>query len=153
MRVVRPAIPAVRVVAEERTNMSAVFGKQYMVRTVFLLVVFMLLYGGIIYGFGSYSFVFLAEVRGYSAGFVFALTAWGGFVSAAFYALNALFGDGIERRIMVLAGAIVFAGCWYGLYNVHNTPALVVLYVAAARSYSCGICMRGFAIYRASHDD
>ena len=32
--------------------MFGVFGKQYVVRTVFLLVVFVLLYGGIIYGFG-----------------------------------------------------------------------------------------------------
>ena len=29
-------------------------------------------------------------------------------------------------------GAIVFAGCWYGLYNVHSTPAVVVLYIALA---------------------
>ena len=30
---------------------------------------------------------------------------------------------------MVLAGAIVFAGCWYGVYNARSTPALVVLYL------------------------
>jgi MFS family permease len=127
-----PDLTPYEVVAEEKTNMFAVFGRQYVVRTVFLLVVFVLLYGGIIYGFGSYSFVYLSEVRGYSAGFIFALTAWGGLVSAGFYALNALFGDRVERRTMVLAGAIVFAGCWYGIYNVHNTTALVILYVAAA---------------------
>ena len=47
-----PDLTPYQVVAEERTNMFAVFGKQNVVRTVLLLVVFVLLYGGIIYGFG-----------------------------------------------------------------------------------------------------
>ena len=47
-----PELTPYQVVAEERTNMFAVFGKQYVVRTMFLLVVFVLLYGGIMYGFG-----------------------------------------------------------------------------------------------------
>ena len=76
--------------------------------------------------------MFLSASRGYSAGFVFALTAWGGLVAAAFYALNAFFGDRVERRTMVLLGAIVFAGGWYGMYNVHSTPAVVILYIALA---------------------
>ena len=49
---VAPDLTPCQVVADERTNMFAVFGKQYVVRTVFLLVVFVLLHGGIIYGFG-----------------------------------------------------------------------------------------------------
>ena len=47
-----PDLTPCQVVAEARTNMVAVSGRQYVVRTVFLLVVFVLLYGGIIYGFG-----------------------------------------------------------------------------------------------------
>jgi hypothetical protein len=47
-------------------------------RFMFLLVVFVLGYGGIVYGNASYGYVWLAESRGYSAGFVFALTAWAG---------------------------------------------------------------------------
>ena len=73
--------------------------------------------------------MFLAESRGYSASFVFALTAWAGLVGAAFYVLNALVGDRVERKWTQLVGAIVFAGCWYGLYNVHNTPGVVVLFM------------------------
>jgi MFS family permease len=125
-----PDLAPYEVVAEEKTNMFAVFAPQYVVRTVFMLVVFVLLYGGIVYGFSSYSIVFLSVSRGYSAGFVFSLTAWAGLVAAAFYALNAYFGDRVERRYMVLAGAILFAGAWFGLYNVHSTPAVVVLYIA-----------------------
>jgi MFS family permease len=139
-----PDLSPYQVVAEEKTSMFAVFSKQYVYRTVFMLVVFVLLYGGIIYGFASYSFVYLSEVRGYSAGFVFALTAWGGLVSAAFYALNAFFGDRVERRTMVLIGAIVFAGCWYGLYNVHSTRpwSSCTSPWRPARLSSCGTCTR-----------
>ena len=56
-----PDLSPYQVVAEEKTNMFAVFSKQYVYRTVFMLVVFVLLYGGIIYGFSSYSFVYLSE--------------------------------------------------------------------------------------------
>ena len=70
------------VVAEEKTNMFAVFGKEYWFRTVFMLVVFVLLYGGIVYGNASYAYLFLSDSRGYSAGLVFALTAWGGLIAA-----------------------------------------------------------------------
>ena len=125
-----PDLSPYEVVAEEKTNMFAVFSKQYVYRTVFMLVVFVLLYGGIVYGNSSYAYVFLAESRGYSASFVFALTAWGGLIAAGFYALNAYFGDRVERRTMVLVGAIIMAGGWYGVYLVHNTPALVILYFA-----------------------
>jgi len=44
--------------------------------TVFLLVVIMLGYGGIVYGSVGYRFLFLAESRHYSAGFIFAPAAW-----------------------------------------------------------------------------
>ncbi len=125
-----PDLTPHEVVAEEKTSMFAVFGPQYVVRTVFMLVVFVLLYGGIVYGFSSYSYVFLSVTRGYSAGFVFALTAWAGLVAAAFYAINAYFGDRVERRYMVLFGAILFAGAWAGLYNTHNTTGVVILYIA-----------------------
>ena len=80
-----------------------------MVVTVFLLVVMVLGYGGIVYGTGGYSFLFLAENRHYSAGFVFALTAWAG-VAAAAYLLNALFSERLELDWIVLVtipGALV----------------------------------------------
>ena len=63
------------------------------------------------------------------ASFVFALTAWAGLIAAGVYALNALIGDRVERRVSILVGAIVFAGGWFGLYNVHGTPAVVTLYI------------------------
>ena len=71
-----PDLTPYEVVAEEQPKWWAPFGKQYLVTTVFLLVVMVLGYGGIVYGFGGYAILFLSESRGYSAGFVFALTAW-----------------------------------------------------------------------------
>ena len=46
-------------------------------------------YGGIVYGYAGYRFLFLAESRHYSAGFIFALAAWAAAASAAIYLLNA----------------------------------------------------------------
>lgn len=124
-----PDLTAHQVLAEEKTSPFAVFSTQYAVVTVFLLVVMVLGYGGIVYGAGGYNFLFLAENRHYSAGFVFALSAWAGAAAAAAYLLNALFGERLERKYTQLAGAILFAGSWYGIYAVHNTPAVVTLFI------------------------
>ena len=45
-----PDLTPYEVVAEEKTSMFAVFSKQYVFVTIFLLVVMVLGYGGIIYG-------------------------------------------------------------------------------------------------------
>src|ERR1700742_1890108 len=116
------------VVAEEKTSMFAVFGKDYWFRTVFMLVVFVLLYGGIVYGNASYAYLFLSGSRGFGAGLVFELTAWGGLIGAAAYALNAFFGDKVERRLMVLVGAVIMAGGWFGMNAVHAESAVIILY-------------------------
>src|SRR5690242_6981777 len=113
------------VVAEEKPHWLAPFGRQYLAVTVFLVVVMVLGYGGIVYGSVGYRYLFLAESRHYSAGFIFALAAWAAAASAAIYLLNALFGQRIERKYTQLAGAILFAGGWWGVYAVHSTPALV----------------------------
>jgi putative MFS transporter len=124
-----PDLAPHQVVAEEKTSMFAVFSKQYAWVTILLLVVMVLGYGGIIYGNAGYGYLFLAESRGYSASFVFALTAYAALAGAAFYVLNALFGDRLERKYTQIVGAILYAGGWYGIYNVHNTPGVVVLFM------------------------
>jgi hypothetical protein len=98
------------VVAEEKTSWLAPFGKQYAAITVLLLVVMALGYAGIVYGGASQAFLFLSLTRGYSAGFVFALTAWSSVVSSIVYLLNAFVGDRFERRAVQLASAIFSAG-------------------------------------------
>ena len=123
-----PDVAPYEVVAEERTPWWAPFGKNYVFVTVLLLVVMALGYGGIVYGGASQAFLFLSLTRGYSAGFVFALVSWSGVVSSAVYLLNAFVGDRFERRWVQLVGAILFAGGWWGMYEVHNTPALVTMY-------------------------
>jgi putative MFS transporter len=119
------------VVAEEKTSWLAPFGRQYVAVTVFLLVVMVLGYGGIVYGSVGYRYLFLAESRHYSASFIFALAAWAAAASAAIYLLNAFFGERVERKYTQLAGAILFAGGWWGVYAVHSTPALVAFFIVA----------------------
>lgn len=125
-----PDLTPHQVVAEEKTRWFAPFGRQYVVVTVFLLVVMVLGYGQI-YGNAGYRFLFLAESRRYSAGFIFALAAWAAAASAAVYVLNALFGERVERKYTQLAGAIMFAGGWWGVYAAHDTPALVTFFIVS----------------------
>ena len=125
-----PDLTPHQVVAEEKTNWLAPFGRQYVAVTVFLLVVMVLGYGHV-YGYAGYRFLFLAESRHYSASFIFALAAWAAAASAAVYLLNALFGERAEPKYTQLAGAIMFAGGWWGVYAVHSTPALVTFFIVS----------------------
>ena len=130
-----PDVSPYQVVAEEKTSWLAPFGKQYAAVTVLLLVVMALGYAGIVYGGASQAFLFLSLTRGYSAGFVFALTAWSSVVSSIVYLLNAFVGDRFERRWVQLAGAILFAGGWWGVYEIHNTPGMVTMYLVVGRRH------------------
>jgi hypothetical protein len=124
-----PDLSPYQVVAEEKTSMFAPFGRQYLVTTIFLLVVMVLGYGGIVYGGTSQAFLFLGITRGYSAGFIFALTAWAGVAGTAVYVLNVFFGERLERKWTQLIGAVLCAGGWWGgVYEVHNTAALYILF-------------------------
>jgi MFS family permease len=125
-----PDLTPHQVVAEEKTSWLAPFGRQYVAVTVFLLVVMVLGYGHV-YGYAGYRFLFLAESRHYSAGFIFALAAWAAAASAAVYLLNASFGERVEPKYTQLAGAIMFAGGWWGVYVVRSTPALVTFFIVA----------------------
>ncbi len=127
-----PDLTPYRVVAEEKTPWWAPFNKRYLLVTTLLLVVMVFGYGGIVYGGGSQSVLFFKLNRGYSAGFIFALTAWAGVVGAGLYLLNAFFGQRFERRWTQLAGACMYAGGWWGVYEVHNTTGMVILYIIAA---------------------
>ncbi len=124
-----PDLSPYEVVAQEKTAWWAPFGKNYVVVTVFLLVVMMLGYGGIVYGGASQIIIFLVVKGGYSAGFVFAMTAWAGVIGTAIYLLNAYFGDRLERRWTQLIGAACFAGGYLVMYKeVHSAVGVYVGY-------------------------
>jgi len=125
-----PDLAPHQVVTEEKTSWLAPFGRQYMAVTVFLLVVMVLGYGGV-YGYAGYRFLFLAESRHYSASFIFALAAWAAAAAAAVYLLNAILGERVEPKYTQLAGAIMFAGGWWGVHAVHDTSALVTFFIMA----------------------
>ena len=123
-----PDLSPYEVVAEEKTNMFAPFGRRYAVVTTFLLVVMVLGYGGIVYGGASQIILFLIGKGSYSAGFIFAMTAWG-LVATAFYLLNAYVGDRLERRWTQLIGAILYAVGYFLMYKeVHSAVGVYVGY-------------------------
>ena len=99
-----------------------------MIVTVFLLVVMMLGYAGIVYGGGSQILLYLTINLHYSAGFIFAMTAWAGVIATAVYLLNAYFGDRLERRWTQLIGAIMYAGGYWGMYEIHGPVGIYVFY-------------------------
>ncbi len=123
-----PDLSPYEVVAQEKTPWWAPFGRQYVFVTVFLLVVMVLGYGGIVYGGASQVLIFLTVNRSYGAGFVFAMTAWAGVVATAVYLLNAYFGDRLERKWTQLIGAVVFAGAYWGLYETTGAVSVYVFY-------------------------
>ncbi len=124
-----PDLSPYEVVAQEKTSWWAPFGKNYVVVTVFLLVVMCLGYGGIVYGGASQIVIFMVVKGGYSAGFVFAMTAWAGVIGTAVYLLNAYFGDRLERRWTQLVGAICFAAGYFIMYKeVHSAVGVYVGY-------------------------
>ena len=126
-----PDLAPYQVVAEEKPNWLAPFGKRYVLITTLLLVVMVLGYAGIVYGGASQAFLFLAENRGYTPGGVFALVAWSGVAASIVYLLNAFFGDRFERKYTQLVGAILFAGGWWGVYATHSTVAVDTFYIIA----------------------
>jgi MFS family permease len=119
-----------REVVAKAPGMFAVFAPEYRWRTLMLLLVWVLGYGGIVYGFGAYGLVFLVS-RGYSASFVFGLATVVGFIGAALLGVNALIGERIERRSAIIFGAVLFALSWAALYNFHGTTATVIFYTTA----------------------
>ena len=124
-----PNLSPYEVVAEEKTSWLAPFGRKYVVVTVFLLLVMCLGYGGIVYGGASQIIIFLSVKGGYSASWIFAMSAWAGVVGTVIYLLNAWIGDRLERRWTQLIGAILFAGAYLGMYKeVHNGAAIYVFY-------------------------
>ena len=125
-----PDLSPYEVVAEEKTNMFAPFGRQYAVVTTFLLVVMVLGYAGIVYGGASQIILYLIGKGGYSAGWIFAMTAWAGVVATALYILNAFIGDRLERRWTQLIGAVWFAVGYFVMYKgVHNSTAVYLGYI------------------------
>ena len=123
-----PDLTPYEVVAQEKTPWWAPFARQYVVVTVFLLVVMALGYGGIVYGGASQVLVYLTVTRGYGAGFIFAMAAWAGVVATAVYLLNAFFGERLERRWVQLVGAVLFAGSYWGIYETHGAAAVYTFY-------------------------
>lgn len=69
--------------------------------------------------------------RGFGAGFIFSLSALASVVGAAMLGLNGVIGERTLGKTAIVTGAILFACWWYGMYNVHDTAATVILFMGA----------------------
>ena len=56
------------------------------------------------------------------------MAAWAGVVATAIYLLNAFFGERLERRWAQLVGAVLFAGSYWGIYEMHGAAAVYTFY-------------------------
>ena len=126
-----PDLTPYQVRAEEKTSIFAVFSPQYALVTIFLLVVFALGYGGIVYGAAAYGFVFMAANRGFSASSLFLLITWGSVSRRRPLRPQRLLRRPGRAQVHPARRRLLFAGSWYALYNVHNSAAEGVLYVAS----------------------
>lgn len=102
------ADPIVRSVQEsEKVPARELFKGQYLKRTVVLLVVWVLIYIGINYGFQGFQFVYLAD-RGIPLGQILPMVFVSGLGAMAAVILGAVIGERIERKTYVLIAMIMF---------------------------------------------
>ena len=111
----------------ENVPMGELFRGEYGRRTILLLVAWIIGYAGIVYGFTGYLPVLLSSF-GFSAdqtfGVLLAASVAGGCTGLA---ICALIGEAIERRISIVASAILFCGAMFLLFFNHGLIAAYIL--------------------------
>ena len=125
-----PDLTPHQMVAEEKTSWLAPFARQYVAVTVFLLVVMVLGYGHV-YGYAGYRFLFLAESRHYSAGFIFALAALGRGSLRRHLSAQRTPRRTVRAQIHPARRRHHVRRRPVGVYATHNTPALVTFSIVA----------------------
>ena len=132
----------------EKVPVGEVFTGQYLYRTVVLLVVWVLFYAGIDYGFNSYQGVYIID-SGWSAHQLFLMFLFGGIFGAAAIGLTALIGERVERKTWI-AGAGVLV-CFSALiyYKFPHSFAWMVT-ATAIGSIAVGVFVTNLYNYTAS---
>ena len=136
-----PDLAPHQVVAEEKTSMFAVFGKQYVWVTIFLLVVMVLGYGGIIYGNAGYALPVPGRKPRLQRQLRLRPDGLGrpGRPPPSMYSTHCS-ATGLSANTLNSSAPSCSPAAGTGIYNVHSTPAVVVLYMRAGRSASCCGC-------------
>ena len=118
----RPAVPVTG-----RVPVGEVFHGVYRRRTIVLLIVWILGYGGVDYGLQSYQQVFLTA-RGFSAHQIFSALLYGGMAGIVIaIGAGAVFSERIERRTWVfIAGVCSVVGAAGYAFGWHWYPLIIV---------------------------
>ncbi|HVC15734.1 MAG TPA: MFS transporter [Rhodanobacter sp.] len=116
------------VVVAERGAWREMFSNpDYRGRTLLLIVCWLLAYAGLIYGVGAFTAVYMVD-HGASPHFVFATIAGAYALTFVAFQVNASFGERVERRDVLFAMGLLFAGSWLIIWLWPNLPVIVVFY-------------------------
>ncbi len=107
----------------EKVPVFEVFRNQYLRRTIILLIVWVLLYAGVDYGYGSYIGVYIID-QGWNAHQLFTILLYGGIGGLFALVAGVVLGERVERKTLVFA-----AGCMMviGAVIYYYEPALLRL--------------------------
>jgi MFS family permease len=122
---VDPVLTGYDVPVSEKVPVGEIFRGVYLRRSIVLLVIWVLGYMGLDYGFGSYQIIYLVSHK-YSAHLVFLISIYGGGAGIIVGTLvGAMLGERVERRVLVfIAGIMSCVGALgYGLFPSH--PILI----------------------------
>ena len=100
---------------------------QYRDRTILLIIVWLLAYAGLIYGVGAFVAVYMVD-HGASAHFVFLTIAGSYALLFVAFQINSRLGERVERRDVLFAMGVLFAGSWIVIYLMPTLPVIVVFY-------------------------
>jgi MFS family permease len=89
-------------------------------RTILLAVVWLLAYGGMIYGQGSYLSLFLVGTDHFTAHQLFAQGLISGLVGAAIFLIFSNIGERVERKFIIVGGCVIYLIGGIALVFVHG---------------------------------
>jgi MFS family permease len=110
----------------EKVPVFEVFRNQYLRRTIILLIVWVLLYAGVDYGYGSYIGVYIID-QGWNAHQLFTILLYGGIGGLFALVAGVVLGERIERKTLVFAaGCMMVIGAIIYYYAPHSYAWLVI---------------------------
>jgi putative MFS transporter len=110
----------------EKVPVLEVFNGVYLRRTIVLLAVWVLLYAGIDYGYGSYVAVYIID-QGWTAHQLFTISLIGAIGGMVVLLAGMAFGERVERKTLVFwSGVLMCVGAAIYYFWPHSYSALVI---------------------------
>jgi MFS family permease len=110
----------------DKVPIFEVFTGRYLRRTIILLIVWVLLYAGVDYGYGSYIGVYIID-QGWNAHQLFLILLYGGIGGLFALVAGVVLGERVERKTLVFAaGVMMCVGAVIYYYEPHSFTWLVI---------------------------